>query len=350
MAYTPIDKSTDYFNTSLWTGNAAEAGDGSTQAITGVGFTPDWIWIKKRSATGNHHLIDAPRGITKELRANLTNAEADDDQLITAFGSDGFTLGSSGSGNLESATYVGWTWKANGAGATNEDGSINTTKTSASTTSGFSISTYTGTGSAATIGHGLGVAPSVMIVKRKNSTGDWVMYHKSLGNGKNMRMNESGVEDTSSAPWNATTPTSSVFSVGAFGETNGSSDTFVAYCMAEVQGFSKFNSYLGNASTDGTFVYTGFKPAWVMIKRSSTTGDNWLIHDSKRAGYNDGNKEIKADQTNAEGDSRLIDILSNGFKIIINDAKINASGDTYIYLAFAESPFVSSSGIPTTAR
>ena len=350
MAYTPIDKSTDYFNTSLWTGNAAEAGDGSTQAITGVGFTPDWIWIKKRSATGNHHLIDAPRGITKELRANLNNSQADDNQIITTFGSDGFTLGSSGGGNLESATYVGWTWKANGAGASNTVGSTNSTKTSVSTTSGFSIVTYTGNDSNSTIGHGLGVVPESIWIKQLNGSNDWRVFHKALGATHYLTLNSTaGDSSGGSAIWHIL-PTSSVFSVGTNGTVNGGSDTYVAYCFASVQGFSKIDRYFGNASASGPFIYCGFKPAWVMIKRSDAAGDNWLIHDSKRDGYNGGNKQLKVDQNNAEGNSRLIDIYSNGFRIIINDTKINGNGNGYIYMAFAESPFVTSTGIPSTAK
>tara|TARA_R110000765_G_scaffold398750_1_gene493208 strand:- start:169 stop:1041 length:873 start_codon:yes stop_codon:yes gene_type:complete len=253
MAYTTIDDPTIYFNTVIWSGDSS-----SPENIT-VGFEPDWIWGKSRNTGYNHQLFDSVRGFgnDKELQSNITAVQgggtADQYGYISGTTSTGFTAtkgsdgGADGYGfwNESGRTYVAWNWKANGSGATNEDGSINTIKTSASTTSGFSISTYTGTGSAATVGHGLGVVPSVMIVKRTNSTGDWLMYHKSLGNGKNMRMNEAGTEDTSSAPWNATTPTSSVFSVGAFGETNGSSDTFVAYCFAPIKGYSAMGSYTG---------------------------------------------------------------------------------------------------------
>ena len=328
--YTTIDNSQEYFAVTTYTGNAAEAGDGSTQALTNVGHQPDMLWFKKRSATGNNHVVDSVRGRTKELRFNLTNAEADDDNLLASFDSDGFTLGSSGSANLENATYVAWTWKE-------------------SATSGFDIVSFTGNGSARTISHSLSAVPEWIIVKKRSGTDAGAVYLGANGNTNGLLISETNANDDETY-WNDTTPTSSVFSLGALSNVNESSATYIAYLWAPKQGFSKFGKYIGNANADGTFVYTGFKPAWVMIKRSSTAGDNWLIHDSKRAGYNGANKQLDADQNNAEGNSRLIDMFSNGFKIIINDAKINASGDTYQYMAFAESPFVNSNGVPTTAR
>ena len=345
MAYTPIDKSTDYFNTKLYTGT------GNSNAQTGVGFQPDWVWLKNRSATANHHLVDAPRGITKELRANLANSEATDDQLITAFGSDGFTVGTSGSGNTNGDNYVAWNWKANGAGSANTDGSTNSTKTSANATSKCSIVTYTGNDSNSTVGHGLGVVPASIWVKQLNGSNDWRVYHKTIGATHYLALNTTaGDSSGGEVIWNDTLPTSSVFTIGTNGTVNGGSDTYVAYLFAEVQGFSKIDKYFGNGNADGTFVYTGFKPGWIMIKRADAAGDNWLMHDSKRDGYNGGNKQLDADQANSEGNSRLIHILSNGFKIITADAKINNSGSQYLYWAFAENPFVTSTGIPTLAR
>ena len=353
MAYTPIDKSTDYFNTSLWTGNAAEAGDGSTQAITGVGFQPDWTWIKKRSATGNHHLVDVVRGITKELRSNLTNAEADDNQIITAYGSDGFTLGSSGSGNLQSATYVGWTWKA-GTSFTNDAsstsvGSIDSAG-SVSTTAGFSIMSYTGTGSAATFAHGLGAVPKMIIFKNRTAAGSqWDTYHHSVGTAHRLYLDSTSAKSSATNFINDTAPTSSVISVGDATHTNGDGNSHIAYCFAEVQGFSKFGEYKGNNANDGPMVHTGFKPAFMMIKRTDGA-DDWKMVTQKVEVHNTMNSSVKANTNAAEAaeSDHAIDLLSNGFKLRENNAAFNAAG-TYIYMAFASNPFVTSTGIPTTA-
>jgi len=343
MAYISFQPN-DYFNTKLYTGT------GSSNAQTGVGFQPDWIWLKNRSSSSNHHLVDAVRGITKELRSNLSNSEATDDQLITAFGSDGFTLGTSGSGNTNGDNYASWNWKANGAGSSNTDGSITST-VSASATSGFSIVKYVGTGSNATIGHGLGAVPSVVFVKKTSGTGDWIGYFKALGNTKNARLNETDAADTNSTVWNSTTPTSSVFSVGTFGETNGSGDTFVAYCFAEKTGFSKFGSYTGNGSADGAFIYTGFKPALFVVKRYDSSGEYWNVLDNKRNPENPADDFLYWSENSAEGvKSSKIDFVSNGIKIRGTDGAFNNSSGSYIYMAFAEEPLVASNGTPATAR
>ena len=334
----------DYFNTKLYTGT------GSSNAQTGVGFQPDWIWLKNRSSSSNHHLVDAVRGITKELRSNLSNSEATDDQLITAFGSDGFTLGTSGSGNTNGDNYASWNWKANGAGSSNTDGSITST-VSASATSGFSIVKYVGTGSNATIGHGLGAVPSVVFVKKTSGTGDWIGYFKALGNTKNARFNTTDAADTNSTVWNSTTPTSSVFSVGTFGETNGSGDTFVAYCFAEKKGFSKFGSYIGNGNADGAFIYTGFKPALFVVKRYDSSGEYWNVLDNKRNPENPADDFLYWSENSAEGvKSSKIDFVSNGIKIRGTDGAFNNSSGSYIYMCFAEEPLVASNGTPATAR
>jgi len=343
MAYISFQPN-DYFNTKLYTGT------GSSNAQTGVGFQPDWIWLKNRSSSSNHHLVDAVRGITKELRSNLSNSEATDDQLITAFGSDGFTLGTSGSGNTNGDNYASWNWKANGAGSSNTDGSITST-VSASATSGFSIVKYVGTGSNATIGHGLGAVPSVVFVKKTSGTGDWIGYFKALGNTKNARLNETDAADTNSTVWNSTTPTSSVFSVGTFGETNGSGDTFVAYCFAEKKGFSKFGSYIGNGNADGAFIYTGFKPALFVVKRYDSSGEYWNVLDNKRNPENPADDFLYWSENSAEGvKSSKIDFVSNGIKIRGTDGAFNNSSGSYIYMAFAEEPLVASNGTPATAR
>ena len=342
MAYISFQPQ-DYFNTKLYTGN------GSTQSISSVGFQPDWLWIKNRDGTNNHILQDAVRGATKSLESDGTGAETTSATRVTSFDSDGFSIGSAGTNNTNTNNYVSWNWKANGAGSSNTDGSINTTYTSANTTSGFSISTYTGTGSNATIGHGLNSAPSVVICKQLNATQQWINYHKAIGATKYLHLNASDASATSSTVWNDTDPTSSVFSVGTAVNCNGSGNTYVAYCFAEKKGFSKFGSYTGNGNADGAFIYTGFKPAFIMIKRTDSSA-SWVMFDSKRLGYNVANYQLYANSNTSYGNNVLLDITSQGFKCRANHLDVNGSGATYIYMAFAEAPLVSSNGVPATAR
>jgi len=346
MAYTTINKSSAYFDTVIYTGNGTVG-----RALTTGTFQPDFSWFKNRGTTESHVLIDAIRGASFNIASNSNRAETNVSDKVSAFTSTGVTLGSSAETNENNQPLVAWNWKANGAGATNEAGSINTIKTSASTTSGFSIITYTGNGSSgATIGHGLGVAPKVVIVKLTSGSGyDWGMYHASLGNTKNMRMNLTDAVATSTAFWNDTTPTSTLVSLGNNATVNTNSSTYVAYCFAEKQGFSKFGSYKGNGNADGTFVYTGFKPAFIMFKKSSGT-DNWRIIDNKRLGYNPNNAFLFPNITQAESNLTRIDLVSNGFKLRTTDAGDNANGQTYIYMAFAEEPLVGTNNIPATAR
>ena len=341
MAYTTIDKPTDYFNTKLYTGT------GSAQSITGVGFQPDWIWIKQRSGTTHHKTSDAVRGATKALKPNNSDEEGTDGQGITSFDSDGFSLGTGGDYNGSSNTQVAWNWLAGGSASSNSNGSI-TSSVSANTTAGFSIVSYTGTGSNATVGHGLGVAPKMIFFKNRSGANNWNTYQESLGAGQRMRLNTTGASESSTGFMNNTSPTSSVFTVGTSSDTNISTNNYIAYCFAEKKGYSKFGKYTGNESTDGTFVYTGFKPAFVMAKPSSQTG-SWSITDNKRLGYNGDNKRLYPNLTLAE-ESQAYDLFSNGFKATTTSGNNNASGQTYIYMAFAEAPFVTSTGIPTTAR
>ena len=345
MAYTTIDKSSLHFNTVQWTGNA------STNAITGVGFRPDWIWGKSHTSGYSHQLYDVVRGATYSLKTNGYTAQETLSTGLTSFDSDGFTLGSNTNINASGHTVTAWNWKAgNSQGSSNTDGSINTTYTSVNTTAGFSISQYTGTGSNATIGHGLGAVPSVVIVKRYATQGDWIGYFKALGNTKNARFNTTDAADTNSTVWNSTTPTSSVFSVGTFGETNSSGGTFVAYCFAEKKGFSKFGSYTGNGNADGPFIYTGFKPAYVLTKRADTA-ESWVIQDNKQSPSNPTHDFLLADSTGVPtAGGTPIDILSNGFKVRTTSAYSNTSGGTYIFMAFAEAPLVGSNNVPCTAR
>ena len=346
MAYTTINKSTENFNTKLYTGNAG------TQSITGVGFQPDLTWIKRRNTTGGNMWTDAVRGVTKTIISNETSAEQTFANGLTAFGTDGFTVGSEGGFNSAN-TIASWNWKAgNSAGSSNSNGSITST-VSANTTAGFSIVKYTGTGSNATIGHGLGVAPSMIIIKNLTSGRDWLVYHKELGNTHGIYLDLTNASTSSSGFFNNTSPTSSVFSVGTDTDANDSSDDTIAYCFAEKKGYSKFGSYVGNGNADGTFTYTGFKPAFLITKRtdSSSSGD-WNIVDSVRNPSNVVNKYLHTNLSQAEGTASIYDFYSNGFKIRESGAGTNASGSTYVYLAFAEEPLVANvgQGIPATAR
>ena len=347
MAYTTIDKPDDYFNTVLYTGT------GGTQSITGVGFQPDWVWLKARSSAYSHQLFDVIRGATKLLASEETSAEQTLSG-VTSFDSDGFAVGSDAGSNNNGTTFASWNWLANGAGVSNTAGDITST-VSANTTSGFSIVSWTANGSdGATIGHGLGATPNIIISKRRSAIGDWLVGGSTVdtiggGNNKLLLLNSTAAIDTNSEVYQ--TIGSSTFQVGvnAYINTNGS--TMISYCFAEKKGFSKFSSYIGNGNADGTFVYTGFKPAFVIMKRSDSA-DNWLMKDSVRDSYNLANKRLFPNQSAAEDTSvnGSIDILSNGFKQRGSDTLTNASGGTYIYMAFAENPFVTSTSIPTTAR
>jgi len=346
MAYTDIDKPTDYFNTKLYTGN------GSTNNITGVGFQPDWVWLKDRDNANSHKLYDGVRGATKFLVSDTTEVEGTQSNGLTSFDSDGFTLGSyggtNGSGGGSGPNFVSWNWLASNTTASNTDGSITST-VSANTTSGFSVVTWTGNGSNATVGHGIDT-PKMIIVKCRSTDYHWPVYHHKNGNGNVQYLNLTNASASGSGFWNSTTPTSSVFSVGTDNAVNQSSETYVAYCFAEKKGFSKFGSYTGNGSTDGTFVYTGFKPAFVIFKVTSTTA-SWVMNDNKRNTSNVVDKFLIPNLSNAESTLSTVDFLSNGFKLRTTDSSWNQSGASYIYMAFAENPFVTgASAIPTTAR
>ena len=342
MAYTTIKKPSDYFNTKLYTGN------GGTQSITDLGFQPDLTWIKQRGGTTSHVFYDAVRGAYWTIQSNTTNSQTADDGL-TAWNSGGWNMGNVSTTNGNGLSYVGWNWKAGGGqGSSNTDGSINTTYTSANTTTGFSISKYTGNASAgATIGHGLGSVPKMVIVKKTNGAKDWNVYHVGMGATKGVYLNLTNAEQTH-GNWNNTTPTNTVFSIGSDDQVNGSGQTYIAYCFAEKQGYSKFSSYIGNANVNGPFVYTGFKPAFVIIKRTNLAND-WLMQDNKRYNINETvAKTLKPNSALAEGDTGNLDILSNGFKLRSTGTNTNASGGSYIYMAFAEQPLVGDN--PATAR
>jgi len=324
----------DYFNIVLWAGNST-----SGRQITGYGFAPDWVWVKNRTLAGrNHQLYDTVRGANKGLSSNTTTAEDTSTTNITAFGSDGFTVGNDNNVNSTGDNFVGWSWKASGSTVSNTAGTITST-VSANTTAGFSVVTYTGTGANATVGHGLGVAPSMVICKSRGVS-DWAVYHIVTTAAGVLWLNLTNAYGAFSAAWNSTAPTSSVFSVGTADATNKASTGTVAYCFAAVPGYSAFGSYTGNGSTDGPFVYLGFRPRYILFKQTNTTQD-WIVVDTARSPYNEASQWLYPNLSYFEesGAGRYWDALSNGFKIRNSGTGQNTNGGTYIYAAFAESPF-----------
>jgi hypothetical protein len=334
MAYTTIDDPAQYFNTVLYTGNGSD-----DRSISGVGFQPNFLWVKERSATSGHIIVDSIRGATKFIQSHNTTAEDTNADIIQAFESDGFQIGTHGAINENSQTYVAWNWK--------ED-----------TTAGFDIVSYTGNSSDGTtvqdVSHSLSAVPHWIIVKNRTDSTNWAVYHKgntSAPETEVIYLNATNATSDDSAFFGDTAPTSSQFRVGGDNGVNGNSDAMIAYVWSEKKGFSKFGSYTGNGNADGTFIYTGFKPAWIMIKQSSTSGAGWRMHDTKRGiSGNPEDETLYASANNAESTGRDVDFLSNGFKLRTDAGDGNSSGATYIYMAFAESPFVNSNGIPTNAR
>jgi len=357
MAYTTIDDPSAHFQTVLWTGDGLD-----NKQITNDGnsdLQPDWVWLKDRTQAESHAVFDSTRGATVRLQPNSTGAESTETATLKSFTTDGFTVGTSGSVNNGSNPdqYVAWQWKANGGTtSTNTDGSVNTT-VQTNTDAGFSIVGYTCPDPITnfTIGHGLGVTPDMFIIKTRDGSRNWAVYHKSLtapAAKRNLRLNQSNAEATESTFWANIAPTSSVIQLAQNAAVNYQGHNYIAYCFAEKQGYSKFGSYVGNGNANGTFVYTGFKPAWVVVKQSNTSR-NWQIFDNKRDGYNkDYMPRLKADTADAEtaNSGASMDFVSNGFKIRTDQTGANQSGGTYIYMAFAENPFTTSTGIPTTAR
>ena len=328
MAYTDIDKPSDYFNTVLWTGN------GSGATISGVGFQPDWVWEKSRSDTYNHNLIDSVRGANKVLEANNNESEATKDNTLMSFNSDGFVYGANAGWSNNGSTFVAWNWKKQ-AGV-------------------FDIQTYTGNGSNRTISHNLGTVPKMMIIKKRNTSAPWSVGHASLGANQVLELDATDAVATDNSYWNNTRPTSSVFSLGTDGNQNTDGHTYVIYLFGNKQGMSNMGSYIGNGNADGSFVFLGFKPAFIIIKKSSNAGNDWYMWDNKRNTSNLTNKYLNPDLNAAEGTANYgyIDFLSNGFKTRAtgNTDEINQNGHKFIYMAFAENPFVTSTGVPATAR
>ena len=359
MAYSSITKPSDYFNTKLYTG------DNANNRQISLDFSPDFTWIKGRNAGYSHILFDRVRTNANYLVTNADQAEQDGSSSLgwtnTGCTTNSFTIdkGSNGSINNSGDTYVAWNWLAGSTGSTNYNGSINST-VSANTTAGFSIVSWTGSGADATIGHGLSSAPTIYIVKNRSDASDWRVgqvltssNNMTNGNGYYMELNDSKASTNpgSATTWGSTptAPTSSVFTVGSNNAHNGSGDNMIAYCFHSVEGYSKMGSYTGNGNADGTFVYTGFKPAVIIAKLSSGVSD-WRIYDNKRLGYNVDNNPLRINDNRAEETDDNIDFLSNGFKWRTNDSALNGSGSTYIYMAFASAPLVGTNNIPATAR
>ena len=349
MAYTTIDDPSVYFQIKLYTAAGAYTFDGNSD------MQPDWMWIKERNGTNEHNLFDSVRGTTKRLESSTNAAEQTSSTTLTAFGSDGFTVGSNPGTGQNGSNYVGWGWKAGtsftndasstGIGGIDSAGSFNNT-------AGFSIVTYTGNAGNTTVKHGMNVAPSMIIFKRRNANStNWYTYHASIGQGKRLVLNTTAAEAADTEYMNNTAPTTSVFSLGPSGTVN-TTGTHLAYCFAEKKGYSKFGIYTGNNNADGTFIFTGFKPAFVMVKLTDTQTDGWVIQDNKRDISNTGTStRLRANTSDAEFTStNEIDFLSNGFKPRGDDGEINGNGSKHIYMAFAENPFVTSTGVPATAR
>jgi len=354
MAYTTIDDPTAHFQTKLYTGT------GSSLAITGVGFQPDWIWFKSRSQAQSHAIVDSVRG-----REGLQSNTSDEAYTLASgkdfgtFDSDGFTVLTPqqlNSFNYNTGSIVAWNWKAgtafsNDASSTSV-GSIDSAG-SVNTTAGFSIITYTGTGSAGTIAHGLGAVPGWYVIKRRNSSEHWQVYHENNTSAPGtdyLQLSTAEATVDAATRWNDTVPTSTVFSVGAHASVNADASTYVAYCFAEKKGYSKFGTYTGSGNADGPFAYTGFKPAFVLIKQTTDGSTPWFIFDTKRNPGNSADLKLNPDDAAAESAANEIEILSNGFKVSTSGSYNNGSGKNMIYMAFAESPFVTSKGVPTTAR
>ena len=327
-----VAKPDQVFQTKLYTGN------GGTQNITGLAFNPDFVWIKQRSGTNSHRLFDSVRGTTKQLYSDLTFAEDISADSLTAFNSDGFSVGSMNAVNISSGSFVSWNWDAGTTTVTNTAGSISS-QVRANASAGFSVVTYTATGSTLTVGHGLGVAPQMIIIKGRTSTASWAVYTKAVGTSAFLLLNSTAAAQNYNV-WNNTSPTSTVFTVGApFDEANTAGVNHVAYCFAPVSGYSSMGSYVGNGSSDGPFVFTGMRPRWLLVKSSSYV-DEWRIYDAVRLGYNAVATVLTPGDSQAEGATGYpIDLLSNGFKLRGPGGPINESGQTYIYCAFAESPF-----------
>ena len=359
MPFTTIDDPSKYFQVTTYTGTGS-----NTQQVTNGGnsnLQPDWLWVKNRSNAIAHGLWDSSRGAS--ARINLDNQAEESQSNVASFDSDGFTMGATGDIiGTNTHTYVAWQWKANGGTTTTNDASSTSIGSQdsvyqANTTAGFSIVTWSGANAVATMAHGLGAVPHLIILKGRGGTENWGVYHHkntSAPETDRLKWDTNDATADSTDVTNDTAPTSTLFTVGNSGIANESGNTYFAYLFSEKKGYSKFGSYVGSGENNGIFVFTGFQPAFVMIKRTdSSTNGNWWIHDTERhTSSNPSSRTLKADTTAAEVNSsdQYLDILSNGFKTRNGNNSQNGSGNSYVYVAFAEKPFVSSSGVPTTAR
>ena len=347
MAFTTINDPSAQFQAVLWTGDSAD--DRSITNTGNANLQPDVVWIKNRNSTQNHYLYDSTRGANVQLLPADSAGETTVADRMQAFQTDGFQVGSSSEVNYNSYTYIGWQWKATaGTTASNGNGSITST-VQANTTAGFSIVKWTGTGSAATIGHGLGVTPQMIIVKNLDKSSQWAVYHETVGNTKYLALNDADAEATYSGYWNDTSPTTTVFSVGSDGDVSGGNgEEVISYCFAPIKGYSKIGNYTGNGNADGPFVYTGFKPA-LIIKKGTGSGD-WHISDNKQNSFNAFDNALRPNVTNGTETGNTLDFLSNGFKIRNTGGSWNGNGSTYIYMAFAQNPFVATNNVAATAK
>ena len=347
MAYTTINNSRNYFEPKNWTGDGS-----ASRNITGVGFEPNWVWVKCRNSTVSHAVYDSVRGASKLINTNTTSAEGTN-AAVNAFISDGFTVNSDSYVNGNGLQYMSWNWKAGTTSgqATNSYSTITPTGISFNQTSGFSIIKYTGNATAgAGVPHGLGKAPKMVMTKNLDSSSyGWYCYHASLGATKNIYLHTADAEVTSNDRWNGWVPDATNVSLGTNAGTNGTNN-MIMYCFAEIPGFSKFGSYVGNSSTDGPFVYTGFKPAFLITKVTSTTGD-WEMVDWKRASsVNPINKDLRPNNSDTETTSNFVDFYSNGFKIRTTGSNWNSNGEKYVYMCFAQAPLVGSNNVPAAAK
>ena len=343
MAYISFQPS-DFFNTKLYEGNS------STQAITGVGFQPDWVWLKNRTDTNNNRIYDAVRGVENSIISDDTSAQSVSTGL-TAFGADGFTLGCTGSQNGTGHDYVSWNWKA-GTTSVPSGGTITPSAVSLNTTSGISIIKYPGNITAgATIAHGLGAIPEVIIVKKLTATAAWRVYYQnaSVGKGMYLTLNTDASDAGDTTMWNDTEATSTLLYLGSNTDVNNVATDYIAYCFTPIKGYSCFANFTGAGGTH-PFMYCGFEPAFVMAKNAESNGKSWLVFDNKRPGYNETNKYVEADDAGAESTGNACDFTSQGFKVRVTTGALNAAGAPTFFMAFAAKPFVSSNSIPNTAR
>jgi hypothetical protein len=311
-----------------------------SNAVNAVSFQPDLVWIKSRGQARSHRLQDVIRGVGVRLSSDLTDADTTDASSLTAFNSNGFSLGTNVNYNTSAETFVAWNWKAGGTvtAGNNTAGTITST-VSANTTAGFSVVTYTGTGANATVGHGLGIAPAFIIFKGRTNVSNWWCYHSGLTSAAyTISLNQTAAQSNSPTSFQSTAPALTVFSIGTDGGTNSTAIPTVAYCWAPVAGYSAFGSYTGNSSADGPFIYTGFRPRWLMIKEITVGGTPWMVWDSSRDTYNPEAARLTPNLSDAEVSVSIGDFVSNGIKIRQTGTSYNATGSTYIYAAFAENP------------